>query len=175
MAEKSGSICFFDLESTGLKADYNSILVGSIKPYGQPAKTFSVVKPGDDKMLVRELRDELGKYTIWVTYYGKMFDIPLLQSRLLKHGMNKLEKKHHLDVYFHMRAHTLTARRSQAHLLTWLDAPEQKMTLSPEVWNQVLKSPETGLRILKARCESDVKGLEALYNKVKHLVINITR
>jgi len=175
IAEKAGEVCFFDTEATGTHGDYNSILVVSLKPWHGKLKTFTVKRPGQDKSLVAAARDELSKFAVWVSYYGKMFDIPLLQSRLLAHRCAPLIGKHHIDLYWHMKAHTLTSRRSQAHLLEWLATPQQKMTLSPEVWNLVLRNPREGLKTLSARCESDVEGLEAMYDRVKHLIVNVTR
>lgn len=112
---------------------------------------------------------------MWVTYYGKGYDIPMLQSRLLKHRLRPLEKRLHLDLYFSMNSRVLTSRKSQGHRLRWLGGNQQKMGISPEEWNLVLSSPERGLSVLGARCVSDVKGLEALYRRFRPLIINITK
>ena len=175
MAEQTHSLCSFDLEATGLRCDYNSILVGSIKPYGKKPITFCVVKPGDDKQVVHRIARELEKYSIWVSYYGKGFDIPMIQGRLLLHGLPKLIKQPHLDMYFHMNSHVNTARKSQAHRCEWLDTPTQKMTVGAEKWNQIIAAYEENRALMRRRCESDTKGLEGLYNRTKHLVINVTR
>lgn len=175
IAEKAGQICFLDIESTGTRADYNSILVISIKPWHKEPTTFKVETPGDDRRLVRDARDLLHQFTMWTTYYGKGFDVPMIQSRLLRHRLKPLHKRLHLDLYWFLKSATLTARHSQAHLIEWLDSPNKKMTLSPEVWNVVLKEPKRGLAILAERCEKDVAGLEGLYDRTKHLIINITR
>jgi len=175
IAERAGQVAIIDSEATGTKGDYNSLLVVTIKPLGRPPVTLSVERPGDDRSLARDARDLLHEYAVWVSYYGKGFDMPMLQSRLLRHNLKPLERRLHIDVYWHMKAHSLTARRSQAHLLEWLDTPSKKMTLSPELWNQVLKDPARGLAVLRSRCESDCEGLEALYNRTKHLIVNITR
>lgn len=175
IAEKAGEVCIVDSEATGTKGDYNSLLVVTVKPWHGKPITLSVDRPGDDRKLVKEARDLLHEFAVWVTYYGKGFDMPMLQSRLLRHNCKPLQKRHHIDMYWHLKAAALTARRSQAHLLEWLDTPQKKMTLSPELWNEVLKCPEKGLKILKARCESDCAGLEALYDRTKHLIVNITK
>jgi uncharacterized protein YprB with RNaseH-like and TPR domain len=175
LAEKAEAVGVLDMEATGVKGDYNSLLVVTVKPYGKKPITLSVDTPGDDRKLVREARDLLHEFPLWISYYGKGFDIPMLQSRLLRHGYKPLEKKLHLDMYWHMKAHTLTARRSQAHLLEWLETPSKKMTLSAELWNEVLKNPKKGLHTLKLRCESDTIGLENLYDRTKHLIVNVTR
>lgn len=175
VVEAAGQIAFVDLESTGTKGDYNSILVVSIKPWHGRAKSFVVDRPGNDRSILKAVRDELEKYTVWVTYYGKGFDIPMIQSRLLVNRLKPLEKRHHIDMYFVLKYRILTGRRSQAHLLEWLNAKQKKMTLSPDVWVQVIRNPDRWLPKLKSRCESDVAGLEALYDESKLLIGEITR
>lgn len=175
LVEKSKSICFFDIESTGLKGDYNTVLVVSVKPYGEKAISFPVVQPGNDQKVVREAKEELEKYDCWVSYYGKMFDIPMLNTRLLKWHQEPINKKPHLDMYFACKSALLTGRRSQAHMLRWIGAETQKMDVSPDAWADVLANPKKHMPTMIERCESDCAGLEALYNRTKHLVRDINR
>jgi DNA polymerase elongation subunit (family B) len=175
MAEKAGGIAIVDMEATGLKGDYNSLLCITIKPWHGKPKTFTAKKPGDDRALVAAARDELEKYDVWVSYYGKGFAIPMLRTRLCRHGYRNIKKRHHLDLYWTLKSALLMARRSQAHLLEWLDAPSKKMTLTPEVWNEVIRNPARAMRTLKQRCESDCAGLEALYDRTKNLIVEVTK
>lgn len=170
LIEQAGTLLFVDIESTGLRGDYNSVLVVSAKPYDKPADTYAVGQPGNDKKVVREAKERLEAADAWVTYYGKGFDIPMLNTRLLKWGYKPIAKRPHLDMYYTLKSNLLTARRSQSHLLSWLDTPEQKMTVGADVWNDVLRNFKGAMSTLIERCESDVAGLEALYKKTKHLV-----
>lgn len=176
LVEKARTICTFDIESTGLRCDYNSVLVVSVKPYHKKPRTFFVNTSGDDKELVNAAARELEKFDCWISYYGKGFDFPMLQGRLLLHGLPPLQKRHHLDMYYHINAHTNTARKSQGHRISWLGTPEPKMSVSAQDWNEsVIKFSGKVRDTMIARCESDVKGLEGLYDRTKHLVINVTR
>ncbi len=78
-------------------------------------------------------------------------------------------------MYYTLKANTLTARRSQGHLLSWLETPEEKMTVSAEEWNRILYDTERSMKTMLKRCESDVTGLEALYRKARHLIRDIKR
>lgn len=175
LAERAKAICFLDIETTGLHGDYNSVLVVAIKPWGGKVILHSVTRPGDDKEVVEAASDVLERYTIWVSYYGKMFDIPIIQTRRLLHGLPILHKKHHIDLYFHLKSHIKTGRRSQGHLLNWLKLSEQKMSVSAEEWNRVLRDPEEGLKVMRRRCASDARGLEALYKRTRHLIGEVTK
>lgn len=175
LLEETGRLYFFDIEAVGLRGDYNSVICASFKPYGKKPFTHSVIKPGDDKSLVRAIKEELENANAWVTYYGKGFDIPFINTRLLRHGIHPIEKRPHLDMYFTLKANTLTSRRSQGHLLSWLRTPETKMTVSADDWNEVIVDPKKILPTMVKRCESDVSGLEALYKRTRHIVAEIKR
>lgn len=175
LVERTNELVFLDIEATGLRGDYNSVLCVSFLPYGETPYSFHIKQPGNDKKVVREVREELSRFSCICTYYGKGFDVPMLNTRLLKWGFDPLPRKYHLDLYYLGKSHLLTARRSQGHLLSWLEAPEQKMTVGADVWNQVLMNPENAMPQMIARCESDVLGLQELYNKIKHLARDLKR
>lgn|SRR5574341_123718 len=175
IAEKANALAFVDIETSNLNADFGTVVVVSIKPYGQSPVTFTA-KPGRDKALLKAVSAELAKYPVWITFYGKLFDMPVLQSRLVRHGLLALPRHHHIDIYFVVKSQTHVSRRNQGHLLEWLEVPEKKMYVSPNVWAESLpaNTPEA-LEVLKKRCESDVRGLESLYKRTKHLIREITR
>lgn len=131
-------------------------------------------QPGNDRGLAAQLRDELAKYDCWVTFYGRGHDIPLLETRLLVHNLSKVEKRLHLDLYWKIKGKIKTARKSQAHINRLLNCQEQKLSVNPDDWNSVLYKPSTMDTIVK-RCNSDVEGLEDLYERTKHLVAEIAR
>ena len=175
LVENAKTLVFLDIEASGLRGDYNSVLVTSIKPFGRKPVSRVVLQPGNDQRVVRETKEALETADVWVTYYGKGYDIPMLNTRLLKWGIAPIEKRPHIDLYYALKYKLLTARRSQGHLLEWLETPQSKMSVSAEVWAGVAANPGPNLRMLRARCESDAAGLEALYRRTSHLLVDITR
>ena len=173
LVEGSKRLAFVDIEASGLKGDYNSTLVVSVKPHGSKPESFVVKRVGNDKAVVRAARECLEEYYAWVTYYGKGFDIPFLNTRLLKWGEAPIERRPHIDLYYTLRFNILTGRRSQAHLLEWFRTPQKKMSVSADDWASLPSDPEKFLPTMVKRCESDVRGLEALYEKTKHLIRDI--
>lgn len=175
LAEASNNVLFWDCETTGRDADYSSLLVVSCKPYGKKAVSFAVEQPGNDQRVAREAGEFISRFPIWVTYYGKGFDVPFLNTRLLRWGKQPLTRRHHLDMYYLLKYKLATGRRSQAHLLEFLQTKRRKMTLDPDAWNAVVADPKENMATMIARCESDCAGLEELYQRTKHLVIEITK
>lgn len=174
IVEGADKLCFFDLEATGLRGDYNSILVGSIKAFQSDPVTFKIKQPGNDQKLVRDIKNELEKYTVICGYYSKGFDVPMLNTRLLKWRQDPLKRLLHIDMYYSLKYNLLTARKSQGHLLSWLETPETKMTVGADMWNNILNDPKgEPMRVMVDRCESDVRGLQALYERTRHLIKEI--
>lgn len=175
LVEQTGDLAFFDVESFNLKGDYGSIICVSIKPYDKAPYTFMIEQVGNDRKVLREAKEALESYKVWATYYGKGFDIKLLNTRLLKWGMPKIEKRHHLDLYFLIRSNLLTSRRSMAHLNSWLETKTQKDSLSADIWVQVMRNEDKARERIVERCESDCINLEELYKATKHFIMDITR
>lgn len=175
LAEKAHGIATFDIESTGLNCDYNSIIVISIKPFMESPKSFVVNQPGNDKGVVASARDMLHEYPVWVSYYGRRFDYRMIQGRLLKHHLAPLQRHHHIDLYQVLKSGVNTSRRSMAHYSHWLETDEQKLTLSPDVWAKVIANPEVWLPKLKNRCEADVKETEGLYRRSRQLIREVIK
>lgn len=175
LVENASKIACIDIEATGLRGDYNSVLCVSIKPYNKKPYSFKVLQAGNDQKVVRDVKAELEKYSCWVTYYGKGFDLPMLNTRLLRWKQHPVAKRPHIDMYYTLKYNVLTARRSQGHLLSWLEGPDQKMSVSAEVWNRILSDTEGQMAQMVKRCESDTVGLESLYKKARHLIREIKR
>lgn len=174
LTEKAGTLVTWDLEATGLNGDYNSILCGSLKPFGKQPVTYQVTVPGDDRDTCAAIAGALSEADVWVTYYGKGFDVKMLRARLLYHGLPDLVKRPHIDMFFVLMA-LKTSRHSQAHLLSWLGCDEQKMGVPAGQWSEVLANPKKVMPVMVKRCESDCRGLEALYKRSKHIIKDVKR
>lgn len=176
LVEQTSQLVFFDIEALGLTADYGSIICVSFKPYGKKPYTLSIKQAGNDQKLVREVRDELLKYSCWCTFFGKGFDVKYLDTRLLKWGLRPVRGlRPHLDLFFTAKSNLLTGRKGQAHLLNWLRTKERKMSVSASDWSEFPFQIKKHLPTMIKRCESDVIGLEALYTDFRYLVKDITR
>lgn len=175
LAEKAGHVLAWDIETSGKNPDYNAVLVVSMKPYGQKPITIKTRRAGDDRSVVRDVSAVLNNYKVWVTFYGRGFDVPFLRGRLLKHGLPDLHKQLHADMYWHLRAHVNPSRKSLAHYARWLGLPEQKFSVDPELWNRVNANPAAHLPLLIRRCESDCEVLEQVWDRGKHLIVHLTK
>lgn len=181
LVEKSGKLYMVDSESQGREADYGRLYVISVKPYGQDPTSFVIGENMQDKGMVVAARDMIDEADCIVTFYGKGFDVPMINTRLLRYGKLPLKPVHHIDMYFTLKPKIKTGSKSQAHLLEFLHdtmeaagiPAEKKMTVAPNVWSDLPAFYHKNIRILRKRCESDTAGLESLYRAARHLIREI--
>lgn len=181
LTEKAGTLLTFDTEATSLNGDYGSLLCITGKRYGQKPITIRIEQAGKDRHVAKAAKEMLESADAWVSYYGKGYDVLMINARLMRWGLAPLEKRPHIDLYFTLKSKVKISRRSQGHYLSWLsvedkDGGEQrKMGVSADVWAQVSSNPRKYMPEMVRRCESDVRGLEALYDRTKSFIADVTR
>lgn len=172
--ERANEVCFWDLETSGLQGDYQAIVLATVKPYKKKPKTCIALGPGKDRNVVKWLRLRLAEHWLWVTQNGKLFDVPYTDARLLYHKLDKLPLHYHLDVYQAIKNRIRISSKSQGQVARFLNLKERKLELPTAAWSEAFIKPKA-MRQLVERCESDCAGLEAIYDRTKHLVREITR
>lgn len=175
LVETASTLFCWDTETAGRDMDYGGVYTVAIKPYGKAPVLISRRKGQSDKYLVRDAADYLNEADCWVTYYGKGFDVGVMNTRLLRWCLPPLESKLHIDLYFSIQPKIRLGSKSQASLLAFLGTDQQKMSVPPTAWSDVNEDFEKNIAILGARCISDAVGLEAGYDKTKHLIKDIKR
>jgi uncharacterized protein YprB with RNaseH-like and TPR domain len=176
MIESTGNLATWDVESSGFKADYNSVICASVKPYGCKPYTFKIKAMGNDVKVVRDLKDALEEYNCWLTFYGKGFDVPFVNTRLMKWGYPPIDTRHHIDLYFTLKPKTALGRKGLGSYAGFLlGDKDQKQYVGPEVWSEMGFKLNEHMGTMVERCESDCSVLEELYNKTRHLIKEIKR
>lgn len=181
-------IAYLDLESDGLRADFSTMLCWCVKEQNGNINSSIVTKKelfsGDsDRRLVSELIDEINKYDIVVTYYGKGFDIPYLRSKALHYGLEfpgfvrelvltrntiKTTTKsliYHWDLYFAVKSKLNLSRKSLDNVCDYLGI-EGKTPLDKETWRTAKYGDVKSLQEVLNHCKGDVIILEELHNKI---------
>tara|TARA_Y100000310_G_scaffold336735_1_gene422075 strand:- start:2638 stop:3195 length:558 start_codon:yes stop_codon:yes gene_type:complete len=179
-------ICAVDLETTDLKAMMGTLLCGSFQPiippeYGAPeAYTIHIVAkkhskdPNPDKQLAMMLRDEIERYDEIVTWNGKMFDVPFLNARLLKHNERPVRPRFHLDLMYKAgySANRIGSKKL-VNVQKFLDLAESKTDIDWDVWKMAMRGDDTALAEVIYHCEQDVRVLAEVYWRLLPYVKNL--
>ena len=99
---------FLDTETTGLAGGTGTyaflIGVGSIEPAGFRLRQFFMRDHGEEASLLRRLSEHLAQFDVLITYNGRTYDQPLLETRFrMARARHPFERLAHLDLLFGAR------------------------------------------------------------------------
>ncbi|MDQ3547272.1 MAG: ribonuclease H-like domain-containing protein [Chloroflexota bacterium] len=132
----ASDMVFLDTETTGLSGGTGThvFLVGIGRFTGDAlhVRQFFMRHPGDERALLAALASDLRETGALVTYNGRSFDVPLLETRYRMHGQSFVAPEQHIDLLAPARAiwkHRLpscslgTIERMVLGVVRELDAP----------------------------------------------------
>ena len=129
----SGIPAVFDIETTNLGADFGVVLCAVVKPIGEnfAPRIFRLDSTKhevreEDKYLVLQVKEELEKHEIVISYNGIRFDIPFLNTRLMYHNKDIIKELLHIDLIMPARKNFRMYRKSLQNVINLLDIREKK-------------------------------------------------
>lgn len=173
-------IGIFDLEMSNLNADFGILLCGVVKEYQGKSVILRLddmpgykKDMGSDRLLAIALREAIQPFDIIVTYNGRRFDVPYLNSRLAKYEEPPLERQKHIDLLYTVRYGLKLHSASLNSVQQFFELPTAKTQMEAARWIRALTGSKTDFDYIVDHCVKDVKLLEEVFNRVKHLVRNI--
>src|SRR5690348_7375679 len=99
---------FLDTETTGLAGGTGTyaflVGVGSIEPAGFRLRQFFMRDYSEEASLLARLAEYLARFDVLITYNGKAYDQPLLETRFrMSRARHPFERLEHLDLLFGAR------------------------------------------------------------------------
>lgn len=100
--------CFLDTETTGLAGGTGTyaflVGVGSIEPEGFRLRQFFMRDYSEEASLLAALSAYLERFDVLITYNGKIYDQPLLETRYrMARARHPFDRMEHLDLLFGAR------------------------------------------------------------------------
>lgn len=169
-----GKVGFFDIESSGLNADFGWMYSWCIKTLGEDELFYAVVTQKEvrdgilDKRIVKELVETLKKYKRIYTYYGSRFDVPFARTRALSHGLDFVPYGlvEHRDLWYLARR-ILKLHRNRLENVCDILGVVGKTHLEPKIWIMANTGNEDALEYILQHNTKDVEILEAVYKRLQ--------
>jgi uncharacterized protein YprB with RNaseH-like and TPR domain len=167
-------IAFFDIETTF--SNWRRMLCGSIADgLGNVTTLSHDTHPGktwqDDSVLVKAYCEELDKYDVIVGWNSKLFDVPVLNSRMLYHGFKPYDPKMHLDLMYKATGSSIAiGRKSLDNVSKYFGVENKKTPLDPRIWDDADHGDKEKYAKIIEHCEADVLVLRDVYAKLKPMV-----
>lgn len=170
-------ILFLDIEATNLNANYGFVLCVGYKYLGQKrvyCPTLADFRKSfgkdctNDKKLLKEIRDVIEGADLIVTWYGKRFDIPYLQTRLLLNNLPPYNVKSHLDLWVTAKRHLKfnSNRLDTVSRVLPTKNKEYKTPIESIHWIRASAGHKPSINYVKKHCVADIKVLEQVYQKM---------
>lgn len=168
-------ILIWDIESTGLNATFGTILCIGYKWYDEDdVHVFTILdkKRGkkdmlNDKHLVEEFVKVYEQADYHISWYGDRFDVPMLKSRMIKHGLPPLAPIYSLDLWKQVR---YTFKLHSNRLVTWqqfLQVEDEKSQIDFDAWLRAAQGDKDSLAEVVDHCRRDVLVLEEVFTKLR--------
>jgi uncharacterized protein YprB with RNaseH-like and TPR domain/predicted nuclease with RNAse H fold len=153
--EFKNSTAFLDIETTGLSFYYNNVtLIGLFN-----GKEFKVYIRGQN---LPDFKDEIGKYSLLVTYNGTLFDLPFLSSEFGEVNFPSV----HIDLRFLLRRLGYTGGLKSLEKQLGISRQSEVVGIdgfgATILWNRYTRGDLDALKLLLQYNFADVTNLEVL-------------
>ena len=172
---KGLSVGYFDIETT--------FSTQPIVLYAAIADQFGRVRQfrkgpdiTNDRELVKAYCEALEEYDVIVSWNGKLFDIPILQSRLTFHGLPILRPQMHVDLmYYATGQFNRLGRRSLQNVSEYFEVSNAKTPLKVRQWDGAMAGKEEEYEKIVEHCDADVLVTRDVFQVLKRHVRTIHR
>lgn len=178
----SGIPAVFDIETTNLGADFGIVLCAVVKPMSDNLKPrifrLDDVKHevrDEDYHVVCQIKEELERHEIVISYNGIKFDMPFLNTRLMYHNEDTIKELLHIDLVQTARKNFRMYRKSLANVIQLLDIPEKKTQIEQKYWRWAMMGDREAMDYVVEHCIQDVRSLESAAKRMLPLVKFIER
>lgn len=179
----STRILLYDIESSGLKADFANCFcfgymyhgekhgrVVSMLDVDKPCRTCHRLDTAKDDALMPRIHKILSEADIWVTWYGKGFDAKFLNTRILDAGLPPLPDVPHVDLYWTARSNLALTSNRLANVQEFLQSKTEKTRLTKRIWRRAQAGHVQELKYIIDHCQKDVEVLDQVYVKLRPYV-----
>lgn len=146
------SLAFLDTETTGLAGGAGTLVflvgVGAVEEDEFILRQYFLRDPGEEAAMLTALVQDLAPRTGWVTFNGRAFDLPLLETRLtLNRQRGALGQRPHLDLLmparklYQGRLASCSLGHIEQHVLSILrDQEDVPGALIPQMYQDYLRT-----------------------------------
>jgi len=168
--------CSLDIECTSLDASYGRILCVCMKFFDEDkVRTYIALRCKNEKPMLREVVRAYNECDVVVTWNGKLFDIRYINARLMQHNLPPLDHgKMHKDLMWEAKKLRLRGARLDG-VSKDLRTKVAKYDVPAWRWILAAEGDKASSREIVTHCELDVLLTEEMMERLKPLIIRITR
>ncbi len=169
-------ILFFDIESTNLNAPFGTILCIGYKFLDDPKIHVPTIMDSHSKGMLddRGLVERFAKIWDWADYccghYAQRFDLPMIQSKLIKYDLPPLSPKVLIDTWRVARDNLKMHSNRLGAIAEYLGCKTSKSPITFDDWLRAAHGDKKSLKYIVEHCRLDVLVLEEVFLKLRPLI-----
>lgn len=173
------NIGVFDIETTGLKANWSHMLCWCMKEQGKEVVhsdliTKKEVRDKNDKRIIKSAVEEIKKYDRIVTYYGTRFDVSYTRSRAIAQGIEfpAYRDLYHTDLYYVARSKFAIHSNRLGSICQFFNIEAKNHPMTPDLWQRAGAGNEDALKEILTHCDEDVRSTDQVFEMLlDHMLI----
>lgn len=126
------------------------------------------VDPFNEKALVKASHKILNEADVFITHYGVRFDLPFMNAKFIKYGLEPVIGKAHIDTWMISKT-CLKLSNNKLKTVATMFGLDNKMDIGIETWFHALSGKPAALRKMNIYCKQDVDTLEQVYLKTRNI------
>lgn len=143
------------------------IICASWKELGsKKVEAISITKPGDDKAVVKKLRDVLADADVVIGHNIKKFDLKKLNARMIYHRLPPLPNLQIVDTLTEIKK-VAANTSNRLDCLSTLLTGQGKMDTSSGLWLKAMRGDKKAIKEMVAYNKIDVVRNEEVYDIIK--------
>ena len=168
----------FDIETSDLRPDWGTTLCIGYKWIGDKKPTVLSIMDydgwqenvTDDKRLIETFHKVMMESQMYISFYGKDFDLKWLNSKFLEYGLPILPSTAHVDLYYTAKGNLNLSRKSLDNLSKFLGLKKKKYYVEGAIWKLARVGKPDAIKKLIDHCAADVEITEEAYYKLRGFV-----
>lgn len=174
--KKGLKMAVWDIESTGLRADYGYILcVGVLDGITGKKHMIRIDDPRNpdkksDKWVVKEAIKVLNSYNLIVGWYTEKFDVPFINSRAIFHGLPPLIKEYRRDLWYTSKFKLKLRSNRLAVVGQFLFGKTLKDAITPDFFTGAIRGEKKSLNYVASHCLKDLQETLRIYKRLLPLI-----
>lgn len=174
----SAKILVWDIESTGLKMDFATILCIGYKWLGEKKVYVPSIMDYEgweedvtnDKKLVADFLKVYNSADMNITYFGTNFDRKAITAKALEHDLPLPANVPMVDLFYTVKSNLAISRKSLQNVGYYLGLSNEKSPVEGKIWRRAMGGHAKSISFIKSHCVADVNVLEEAYLKLRPLI-----